>query len=81
MTQLQNQITAHPTSAGSATTITFPIFIIRDVGQKIFGVGFSGGSSTATEARPRLCGVKLLLNDFSFKYDQLSSLGLKSGSR
>ncbi len=77
---LQNQvITAHPTSyTGSATTITFPIgAIIRDVGQKVFGVGFSGGSSTATEARLGAYGVKLLLNDFSFKYDQLSSLGFE----
>ena len=77
---LQNQmITAHPTSyTGSATTITFPIgAIIRDVGQKVFGVGFSGGSTTATEARLGAYGVKLLLNDFSFKYDQLSSLGFE----
>jgi hypothetical protein len=70
-------LTVHPTSfTGSATTIIEPIGpVVAAVGEKIFDVGFSGGSAVAAQPGADAYNVALRLDGFSYAYDQLSSLG------
>jgi hypothetical protein len=70
-------ITAHPTSfTGSATSITFPMGqIVRTVGEKVFGAGFSKGVATGETAAPDTYGVSVDVSNFSYAYDQASNLG------
>lgn len=77
--QQAQTITAHPTSfTGSATSVTEPVGqIIREAAQKVFGVGFSDGAEVAEVSKPGAYDVALKLNNFSYKYDQLSSLGFE----
>lgn len=77
--QQAQTITAHPTSyTGSATTITEPVGqILREAALKVFGVAFSEGAEVAEVSKPGGYNVALKLNNFSYKYDQLSSLGFE----
>ncbi len=73
----QKTITAHPNSlTGAATTITLPIGqIISDVAEKVLSPVFSDGISSAPTPAPGAYDVVLRLDDFEYKYDQLSNLG------
>ncbi|MGZ3376270.1 MAG: hypothetical protein ACXU8S_06705 [Phenylobacterium sp.] len=70
-------ISAHPTSfTGSATSITFPMGqIVRTVGEKVFAAGFSKGVVTSETAQPDTFGVSVDVSNFTYAYDQASSLG------
>lgn len=70
-------ISPHPTSfTGAATSITIPMGqIVRGVGEKILGAGFSQGVTTGEVAAPTTYGVNVEVANFSYAYDQASNLG------
>lgn len=70
-------LSPHPTSfTGSATTINIPMGqIVRGVGEKVLGAGFSGGVATAESAAPGTYAVNVDVSNFSYAYDQASNLG------
>ena len=78
-TEQEQSITSNPTSfTGGGTTLTAPVGeIIRETGLKVFGAGFSDGAEVSETAKPGAYDVALTLNGFSYKYDQLSSLGFE----
>lgn len=77
--QQTQSITAHPTSfTGGGTTVTEPVGqILREAALKVFGVGFSDGAEVSEISKPGAYDVGLKLDNFSYKYDQLSSLGFE----
>jgi hypothetical protein len=70
-------LSPHPTSfTGSATTINIPMGqIVRGVGEKVLGAGFSKGVTTAPAAAPDTFAVSVEVANFSYAYDQASNLG------
>ena len=74
---LNQTISPHPTSfTGSATSINIPMGqIVRGVGEKILGVGFSGGVTTGETAAPGSYAISVDVANFSYAYDQASNLG------
>lgn len=70
-------ITASPKSlTGGAWTLTEPVGeIMATTAETIFDAGFSGGSSVGAAPKPEAYAIGLKLQDFSYKYDQLSNLG------
>lgn len=78
--ELQDRvITAHPTSyTGGATSISAPMGeIVADVGDKILDAAFSDGAEVSSSPKAGSHDIKVELNDFSYMYDQLSSLGFQ----
>lgn len=75
----EQSVTAHPTSyTGSATSITAPVgVIIREAALQVFGKAFSQGAMAAEAPTLGVFGIKLKLDDFTYKYDQLSTLGFE----
>lgn len=76
-TEVNQVLTPHPTSfTGSATTINIPMGqIVRVIGEKILGAGFSGGATTGEAVAPGAYAVKVEVANFSYAYDQASNLG------
>ena len=70
-------ISPHPTSfTGAATTITIPMGqIVRAIGEKVLGAGFSKGAATSETPVADTYAVAVDVSNFSYAYDQASNLG------
>jgi hypothetical protein len=70
-------LSPHPTSfTGAATSINIPMGqIVRAVGEKVLGAGFSKGVTTNEALVPGTYDVSVDVSNFSYAYDQASNLG------
>lgn len=69
--------TGSPVSlTGGATSLTEPVGeIMATTAKTIFDAGFSGGATVAAQPKADAYNVTLRVQNFSYKYDQLSNLG------